>query len=137
MHNRLWLAAILATTPMLLMSSAAFPSRERAGCVRSSADARKHQREFMSLMRSRGADTDRELRMFAVPHVRPRQVKRVNDDEICRKAAVAYLKSVRDVADLRVHVLHIGGRFVVADAKQQRSLTFDSTFTRPLAAVER
>jgi hypothetical protein len=137
MHNRLWLAAILATTPILVMSPAAFPAKEKAGCVRSTADARRQQRHFMSLMRSRGADTDRELRMFALPHVRPREVTRVSDDEICRKAAVAYTKSVRDLPDLRVHVLHIGGRFVVADAKQHRSLTFDSTFSRPLAAVER
>ena len=74
--------------------------------------------------------------MFAVPSVRPREVKQVSDDELCTKAALAYAEAVRTDSALKVHVLHIGGRFVVADADYRRSLTFDSTFKRPLAAVE-
>lgn len=94
------------------------------------------QRSFMSLMRRRDDEADRRLQMFAVPHVRPREVKQVSNDEICSKAAMAYANAVRDDSAIRVHVLHIGGRFVVADPEHRRSLTFDSTFTRSLAAVE-
>lgn len=136
MHNRLWLAAALATTPILALSSVAFPAKDDPGCIRATASGRKQQREFMSLMRRRNDEAVRRLGMFAVPSVRPREVKQVTDDAVCAKAALAYAAAVYTDSSLKVHVLHIGGRFVVADADHRRSVTFDSTFTRPLAAVE-
>jgi hypothetical protein len=136
MHNRLWLAAVLATTPILALSSVAFPAKDDPGCIRATASARKQQREFMSLMRRRNDDAVRRLGMFAVPSVKPREVKQVSNDEVCTKAALAYAAVIHTDSALKVHVLHIGGRFVVADADHRRSVTFDSTFSRPLAAVE-
>lgn len=136
MHNRLWLAAVLATTPILALSSVAFPAKDDPGCIRATASTRKQQREFMSLMRRRNDESVRRLGMFAVPSVRPREVKQVSDEEVCTKAALAYASAIRTDSALKVHVLHIGGRFVVADADHRRSVTFDSSFTRPLAAVE-
>ncbi len=135
MHNRLWLAAVLATTPILVLSPVAFPASDEPGCIRA-AGARKVQRTFMSLMRRRDDETERRLRMFAVPHVRPREVKQVSDGEICAMAAKAYADAVRMESAGKVNVLNIGGRFVVTDADHRRSVTFDSSFTRPLAAVE-
>ena len=104
--------------------------------MEATASTRKLQREFMSLMRRRNDESVRRLGMFAVPSVRPREVKQVSDEEVCTKAALAYASAIRTDSALQVHVLHIGGRFVVADADHRRSVTFDSTFTRPLAAVE-
>lgn len=136
MHNRLWLAAVLATTPILALSPVAFPANNEPGCIRATAGARKAQRSFMSLMRRRDDETERRLRVFAVPHVRPREVKQVSDDDICALAANAYADAVRMESPGKVNVLHIGGRFVVTDADNRRSVTFDSSFTRVLAAVE-
>lgn len=136
MHHRLWLAAILATTPILALSPVAFPAKDDPGCLRSTASARRQQREFMSLMRHRSDDAARRLGMFAIPNVKPREVKLVSDDEVCSRAALAYAAAVRTDSALQVYVLHIGGRFVVADAEQRRSVTFDSSFSRPLAAVD-
>lgn len=141
MQNRLWFAAILAATPILALSPAAFPAADDPGCVRATAGERKNQRQFMSLMRRHDDAADRTLAAYAVPHVKAREVKQVNDPGLCEKAAIAYGRVLRDESpNRRVHMLHIGGRFVVVDPdyapdERHRILTFDSSFSRPLALV--
>ena len=141
MQNRLLFAALLAATPILALSPAAFPAADDPGCVRATLGARKDQRQFMSLMRRRDDEADRALSAYAVPHVKSREVKQVNDPELCEKAAIAYGKVLRHESDDRkVHMLHIGGRFVVVDPEyapdeRLRAVTFDSSFSQPLAVV--
>ena len=94
----------------------------------------------MSLMRRHDDIADSTLGAHAVPHVKSRQVKQVSDDGLCEKAARAYSEVVHDESANRVHILHIGGRFVVTDPDYKpddryRVVTFDSSFTRPLALI--
>ena len=141
MQNRLLFATILAATPILALSPAAFPAGDDPGCVRATVGGRQNQRELMSLMRRRNDAADRALSAYAVPRVKSREVKQVNDPELCERAAIAYGKVVQDESiDRRVHIVHVGGRFVVVDPeyapdRRQLAVTFDSTFSRPLAVV--
>src|SRR5687767_10153123 len=116
MQNRLAFAAFLAVTPILALSPVVFPESSEPGCVRTAAGVRKSQREFMTLMRRHDDDAGRTLSSYALPHVRAREVKQVNDDSACAKAALAYARALRSDSTVDVHILHIGGRFVVAAA---------------------
>src|SRR3990170_587256 len=83
MHNRLLVAALIAATPILALSPAAFPETDDQGCVRATAGVRRNQRELMSLMRRRDGEAEQALAAYAVPHVRSREVKQVTDPELC------------------------------------------------------
>jgi hypothetical protein len=141
MHNRLWIAGILAATPILALSPAAFPASNEAGCVRSVAGARYNQRLFTSLMRRKDAIAERTLRTYGVERVHRREVKPVTDPVVCERAAMAYGRVMRDeTTDRKVHILRVGERYIVMDPDYhaddfQRAVTFDSTFTRPLALI--
>jgi hypothetical protein len=141
MHNRLWVAAILAATPILALSPVAFPASHDAGCVRGVAGARYNQRLFASIMRRRDAIAERTLAVYNVMRVKSRDVKAVSDPVVCERAAVAYSNAVnQQAADRKVHILKIGDRYIVMDPDYQpddyhRAVTFDSTFSKPLALV--
>ena len=141
MHNRLWIAGILAATPILALSPAAFPASHDAGCVRAVAGARYNQRLFTSLMRRKDQIADRMLRTYNVSRVPRREVKPVTDPVVCERAAMAYGRVLNDQSDDRkVHILRVGDRYIVMDPSYQpddyhRAVTFDSTFTKPLAFV--
>ena len=141
MHNRLWIAGILAATPILALSPAAFPASNEAGCVRSVAGARYNQRLFSSLMRRKDAIAERTLRTYGVERVSRREVKPVTDPVICERAAMAYGRVMKaEASDRKVHILRVGDRYIVMDPDYrpddfQRAVTFDSTFTRPIALV--
>ena len=140
MQNRLVFAAILAATPILALSPVVFPEGDDPGCVRVATGVRPNQRQFMSLMRRHDEEANRTLSSYAVPHVKSREVKQVNDEDVCAKAALAYARALRAESANRVHILHVGGRFVVVapDYKpddRTRVITFDSSFSRPLAVV--
>jgi hypothetical protein len=140
MQNRLVFAAILAATPILALSPVVFPEGDDPGCVRVSTGVRPSQRQFMSLMRRHDEEADRTLSGYGVPHVKAREVKQVNDESVCAKAALAYARALRAESANPVHILHIGGRFVVVapDYKpddRNRVITFDSSFSQPLAVV--
>jgi hypothetical protein len=141
MHNRLWIAGILAATPILALSPAAFPASHDAGCVHSTAGARYNQRLFTSLMRRKDPKAERTLQVYNVDRVRSREIKPVTDPVVCERAANAYSSAVKqDEADRKVHILRVGDRYIVMDPDFQpddyhRAVTFDSTFTRPLAVV--
>jgi hypothetical protein len=141
MHNRLWVAAILAATPILALSPVAFPASHDAGCVRGVAGARYNQRLFASIMRRKDAIAERTLAVYNVMRVKSRDVKAVSDPVVCERAAVAYSNAVnQQAADRKVHILKIGDRYIVMDPDYQpddyhRAVTFDSTFSKPLALV--
>lgn len=141
MHNRLWIAGILAATPILALSPAAFPASHDAGCVRTVAGARYNQRLFTSLMRRKDAIADRMLRTYGVGRVKRSEVKPVTDPVVCERAAMAYGRVFNDQSDDRkVHILRVGDRYIVTDPSYQpddyhRAVTFDSTFTRPIAFI--
>lgn len=141
MHNRLWIAGILAATPILALSPAAFPASHDAGCLRLVAGARYNQRLFTSLMRRKDSIADRTLRTYNVSRVDRRDVKSITDPVICERAAIAYGRVFNDQSDDRkVHILRIGDRYIVMDPSYKpddyhRAVTFDSTFTKPLAFV--
>lgn len=141
MHNRLWIAGILAATPILALSPAAFPASNDAGCVRSIAGARYNQRLFVSLMRRKDAIADKTLRTYGIERVTRREVKPVTDPVVCERAATAYGRVMQTASsDTRVHILRVGDRYIVMDPDYEpddyhRAVTFDSTFTRPLAVV--
>jgi hypothetical protein len=65
----------------------------------------------------------------------------VSDPVVCERAAVAYSNAVnQQAADRKVHILKIGDRYIVMDPDYQpddyhRAVTFDSTFSKPLALV--
>jgi hypothetical protein len=141
MHNRLWIAGILAATPILALSPAAFPASHDAGCVRAVAGARYNQRLFTALMRRKDQIAERTLRTYNVSRVPRREVKPVTDPVVCERAAVAYGRVLNDQSDDRkVHILRVGDRYIVMDPSYQpddyhRAVTFDSTFTKPFAFV--
>ena len=141
MHNRLWIAGILAAAPILALSPAAFPASHDAGCVRAVAGVRYNQRLFSSLMRRKDQIADRMLRTYNVHRVSRRDVKPVTDPVVCERAAIAYGRVLNDRSDDRkVHILRVGDRYIVMDPAYQpddyhRAVTFDSTFTRPFAFV--
>jgi hypothetical protein len=141
MHNRLWIAGILAATPILALSPAAFPASHDAGCVTSTPGARYNQRLFTSLMRRRDPNAERTLVVYNVPRVKSRDVKPVTDPVVCRRAANAYSRAVQqDEPDRQVHILRVGDRYIVMDPDfrpddYHRAITFDSTFSKPIAVV--
>ena len=141
MHNRLWIAGILAATPILALSPAAFPASNDAGCVTSIAGARYNQRLFTSLMRRKDLKAERTLKVYNVDRVKARDVKPVTDPVTCERGAIAYGRVLGDdESDRKVHILRVGDRYIVMDPAfitddYHRAVTFDSTFTRPLAIV--
>ena len=141
MHNRLWIAGILAATPILALSPAAFPASNEAGCVRATAGARYNQRLFTSLMRRKDAKAERTLSVYGVERVKSREIKPINDPVVCERAALAYGRAVQqDEPGRRVHILRVGDRYVVMDPDfvpdaYHRAVTFDSTFSKTLAVV--
>lgn len=141
MHTRLWIAAVVAATPILALSPVAFPAKHEAGCVKAIAGERYNQRLFMSLMRRKDAIAERHLAVYNVTRVKSREVKPVSDPVVCARAAAAYNVAVSDDSpDRQVHILKVGNRFIVMDPdyrpdEYHRAVTFDSTFTRPLAMV--
>ena len=141
MHTRLWIAAIVAATPILALSPVAFPATHEAGCVKAIAGERYNQRLFMSLMRRKDAIAERTLVVYNVARVKSREVKPVSDPVICSRAAAAYSVAVNeDSPDRQVHILRVGNRFIVIDPdyrpdEYRRAITFDSTFTKPLGLV--
>ncbi|HEX6576131.1 MAG TPA: hypothetical protein VF042_14280 [Gemmatimonadaceae bacterium] len=141
MHNRLWIAGILAATPIMVLSPAAFPASNEAGCVHATAGARYNQRHFTSLMRRKDAKAERTLIEYNVERVKSREIKPVNDPVVCERAALAYGRAVQqDESGRKVHILRVGDRFIVMDPDfvpddHHRAVTFDSTFAKPLAVV--
>jgi len=141
MHNRLWIAGIFAATPILALSPVAFPASHDAGCVHSSPGARYNQRLFTSLMRRRDHNAERTLHVYNVRRVKSRQIKAVTDPVVCERAALAYGRVVRhEDPERKVHILRVGERYVVMDPDfrpddYHRAVTFDSSFTNPLAVV--
>ena len=141
MHTRLWIAAAFAATPILALSPVAFPGGEEAGCAKTVAGARYNQRLFMSLMRRKDAIAERTLAVYNVVRVKSRDVKPVNDPVVCSRAASAYNAAVKeDDPGRRVHILRVGNRYIVSDPdylpdEYHRAVTFDSTFSKPLALV--
>jgi hypothetical protein len=141
MHNRLWIAAIVATTPILALSPAAFPASHSPGCVRPALGSRYNQRLFLSLMRRKDAIAERWLATYKVDRVKAKDVQPINDPVICSHAANAYTKVVHDSStDRQVHILRVGNRYIVMDPDYvvddyHRAVTFDSTFTKALALV--
>ena len=141
MHNRLWIAGILAATPIMVLSPAAFPASNEAGCVHTTAGARYNQRLFTSLMRRKDAKAERTLNVYGVERVKAREIKPVNDPVVCERAALAYGRAVQqDEPGRRVHILRVGDRYVVMDPDfmpddYHRAVTFDSTFSKAIAVV--
>src|SRR5512140_782388 len=116
MHNRLWIAVIVATTPILALSPAAFPASHTPGCVRPVPGSRYNQRLFLSLMRRRDAMADRTLAVYKVARVKAKDVKPVSDPATCSRAANAYTQVVHDsTRDRKVHILRVGDRYIVMD----------------------
>jgi hypothetical protein len=141
MHNRLWIAGILAASPILALSPAAFPASNEAGCVRTTAGARHNQRLFTSLMRRKDAEAEHTLSVYQVERVKARDIKPVTNPVVCERAALAYGRAIRQHdPSRRVHIVRVGDRYIVVDPAfipddYHRAVTFDSTFVRPLAVV--
>lgn len=141
MHTRLWIAAVVAATPILALSPVVFPASHDAGCVRATPGARYNQRLFTSLMRRKDDIAVRTLAVYNVMRVKSRDIKPVSDPAVCTRAAMAYNTAVKEeVLDRKVHVLRVGDRYIVMDPDYRpdnyhRAVTFDSTFSKPLALV--
>lgn len=141
MHTRLWIAAAVAATPILALCPVAFPAAHDAGCVRAVAGARYNQRLFVSLMRRRDAFAERTLAVYNVMRVKSRDVKPITDPVVCSRAAAAYNVALKeDDPDRKVHILRVGDRYIVMDPDYlpddyHRAVTFDSSFSKPLALV--
>ena len=141
MHNRLWVAAIIATTPILALSPAAFPVSHTAGCVRPVPGSRYNQRLFLSLMRRKDSLAEKTLSAYKVARVKAKEVRPVSDPATCTRAANAYTQVVNDSSSARrVHVLRVGDRYIVMDPdyvvdSYHRAVTFDSTFTTVMAVI--
>jgi hypothetical protein len=141
MHNRLWIAAIIATTPILALSPAAFPVSHTPGCVRPVPGSRYNQRLFLSLMRRKDALAEKTLAVYKVARVKSKDVSPINDPVVCSRAANAYSRAINDSSlDRKVHILRVGDRYIVMDPDYivddyHRAVTFDSTFSTALAFV--
>ncbi|MEO7367877.1 MAG: hypothetical protein ABIZ36_07970 [Gemmatimonadaceae bacterium] len=141
MHNRLWIAAIFAATPILALSPVAFPAAHDPGCVRAIPGERYNQRLFLSLMRRRDKLAEKTLAVYKVGRVKSWEVKPVSDAGTCARAANAYSKVVNEPKpDRQVHVLRVGDRYIVKDPDYtvegyHRAVTFDSTFTNALGLI--
>ena len=92
-------------------------------------------------MRRKDQIADRMLRTYGVARVKRNEVKPVTDPVTCERAAIAYGRVFSDQSgDRKVHILRVGDRYIVMDPSYQpddyhRAVTFDSTFTRPIAFV--
>lgn len=141
MQQHLRIAAILAAAPIIAVSIVAFPADQHPGCVRSVPGNNYNQRLFRSLMRRSDKIAARFLTVYNVPRVRMFDVRPVTDPAVCRRAAVAYGKAVRQEDPARkVHILRVGNRYIVMDPdyvvdNHHRAVTFDSTLTRAVALV--
>ncbi len=141
MHNRLWIAALFAATPILALSPVVFPAAHDPGCVRSVPGERYNQLLFRSLMRRRDKLAEKTLAVYKVPRVKSWQVRPVSDAGTCTRAANAYSKVVNEQKpDRQVHVLRVGDRYIVQDPEYtvdgyHRAVTFDSTFTNALGLI--
>lgn len=141
MHFRLWLAAALAVTPVLALSPAAFPARRTLGCVTLDPMFRYNQRLFTSLMRRKDKNASHMLDIYKVSRVKARDIRSVSEPVLCARAAVAYGKVFNDdISNRQVHILRVGDRYIVSDPDyevdgERRAVTFDSTFSTPLAVV--
>ena len=141
MHQRLFLAAMLAATPLLALGLVASPPHHEAGCARPIAGNRYNHRLFRSLMHRRDKVAARFLAVYNVPRVSPLDVRPVSSARVCRRAALAYGQVVKQSApDRKVHILRVGNRFIVMDPdyvvdNHHRAVTFDSTFTKAVALV--
>ena len=141
MPNRLWIAAVVAATPLLAMGRLAPPVQHQTGCVLSMHGARGEQRAFMSMLRSHSGRDEARARKYNVDGAKPSDVELVTDDDVCSRAASAYSYVVRnDEPDRHVTVLQVGDRYVVRDPDfkpggHKRAVTFDSSFSEALAVV--
>jgi hypothetical protein len=141
MHHRLRIAALLAATPLLALSPVAFPAHREPGCARGVVGSRYNQRLFVSLTRRKDHIADRFFDTYKVPRVRQSEVRPINDPVLCARAAAAYGTALHDDTEGRkVHILRVGNRYIVMDPQyvvddQHRAITFDSTFSTPLALV--
>jgi len=141
MQNRLWFAAVIAATPILALSPVAFPASHQPGCVRATPGVRYNLRLFHSLMRRRDTTSAKTLSVYNVERVKPHQVMPITDPAVCERAAVAYGRAFNEASlDRKVHILRVGNRYIVMDPEYRpddyhRAVTFDSSFTQPLAFV--
>ena len=142
MKNRLfWIIAAFGTASILALSPVAFPPLHGAGCVRPEPGQRYNLRLFKWIMRRKDAKAEKTLEVYRVNRVKPIDVRPVSDLEICERAAVAYGRALnQSSSDRKVHILRVGDRFIVMDPDYQpddyrRAMTFDSTFSKPLALV--
>jgi hypothetical protein len=142
MNNRLfWIIGIFAATSILALSPAGFPPLHTPGCVRPEPGQRYNLRLFKWIMRRKDAKAEKTLEVYRVNRVKPIDVRPVSDLEICNRAAVAYGRALNQPSsDRKVHILRVGDRFIVMDPDYQpdeyrRAMTFDSSFSKPLAMV--
>ncbi len=141
MHTRLWIAALVAATPILALSPVAFPSDRAPGCVRSDPTSRYNQRLFTSLMRRKDKNARQTIAVYGVQQVKSREIRPVTEPVVCARAASAYGRAMNDDAPGRkVHILRVGDRYIVTDPdyrvdQQRRAVTFDSSFSKALAVV--
>ncbi len=132
---------MLAVAPILAFSLIAFPAKQQPGCVRGVAGSSYNQRLFRSLMHRKDRIAARFLSVYNVPRVSSLEVRPVSDPVICRRAALAYGKVVRqDDPGRKVHILRVGTRYIVMDPdfvvdNRHRAVTFDSTLTKAVALV--
>jgi hypothetical protein len=140
-HHRLRIAAILAATPLLALSPVAFPAHHEPGCVRGVLGSRYNQRLFLSLMRRKDHVANRFFDTYKVERVKQSEVRPVSDPVVCARAAAAYSSALhQDAEGRKVHILRVGNRYIVMDPElivddHHRAVTFDSTFSTPLALV--
>ena len=141
MHNRLWIAALFAATPILALSPVVFPATHDPGCVCAIPGERYNQRLFKSLMRRRDKLAEKTLAVYKVARVKSWEVKPISDGGTCTRAANAYSKVVNEPKpDRLVHVLRVGERYIVMDPEYtvdgyHRAVTFDLTFTNALGLI--
>lgn len=132
MPNRLWIAAVVAVTPITALTHVSHPAQHDARCVLGIQGGRHEQRSVMSLLRSDDAKAHR----YRIDGAKASDVELVIDDDVCERAAAAYSSVVRAGSeDRRVTVLQVRDRYVVRDPDLDRAVTFNSTFTEPLAVV--
>ena len=109
------IAGILAATPILALSPAAFPASHNAGCVHGVAGARYNQRLFNSLMRRKDAIAERFLHTYNVNRVTMWEVKPVSDDVICERAFLPDKDELAEYRASRTPLLSLESQRPVAD----------------------
>jgi hypothetical protein len=132
MPNRLWIAAVVAVTPITALTHLSHPAQHDARCVLGVQGGRHEQRALMSMLRTHSADAHR----YRIDGAKPSEVELVIDDAVCERAADAYSSVVRSGRDdRRVIVMKVDNRYVVRDPDLDRAITFDSNLVTPLAIV--